>query len=650
MKKNKRVLGVLLTFILIIGALLVATPLIRATNAATIANGWSGYVKWSLTEDGVFYVFGNGTMKNYSTKTEMPWYAYADQIEEVIVEDGVTSVGNYAFYGMPQLKNVKLADTVTSIGDYAFKNCNVLERVGFPSGLTNLGESAFYACTSLRAVDIPSSLYTVKPYVFKNCTALEEVVLHEGNLMKLSDGAFYGCTNLREIKFPACLDIIDVYCFKGCSKLDTIMIPKGDLTQLREAVFYGTAISNIVIPEGITVIKPYAFKNCTKLIQVDFPVTLTNVDEAAFYACTSLTKVNFPEKVTAIGNYAFRKCTSLNSIQFSKSLISIGESSFYGCVSLAKLVIPDATKTIGAYAFKGCSGLKEVQLGQNLEALKESAFYGCTGLESISIPEQVTLVGDYCFSKNTGLNVVIFNGNAPVIGSGVFNQVVASVYYPADNSTWTTETKKNYGGQLTWKDLSDLVDPDTYQVTFVDYDGTTLKTETVKQNEDAVAPVNPSKDGAEFLGWTGNYSNVTKDETVRAVYSDEKNVILVHSVSGKADDSVTVLVEITGVVKACGFDFDMFFDSNLELVSYDNDLHLDVVFNADAYEHGVSLNFSSTTDKVKAREIVALTFQINKSASGALPIEVNMNSIKELDGNRIVDTNYVLVNGIVTIE
>lgn len=714
MKQSRRILGVLLALALVVGLMLVSTPLIRAANAATVASGWSGYVQWALREDGTLRIYGKGSMKNYATKDGMPWYAYADQIEEVIVENGVTSVGNYAFYGMPALKSVEMADSVTSIGDYAFKNCGALQTAELPAKLSNLGDSAFYACSSLKAVEIPASLYTVKPYAFKFCTGLEDLILREGNLMKISDGAFYGCTSLRAVEFPACLDIIDAYSFKGCSKLSSIVIPEGDLTQIREAVFYGTAIPSITIPEGVTVIKPYAFKNCARLIRIDLPESLTVVDEASFYACTSLMELDLPDAVKTIGNYAFRKCTALRSVRFSEKLEKIGESSFYGCESLTELQIPDRTALIDSYAFKGCTAVEEVWLGRNLQTLGESAFYGCTSLPSISIPEKVTAIGAYCFSRSTALNTVIFEGNAPAIGSGAFNQVVAVIYYPAGDSTWTAGNMHNYGGQLTWEALSGGTVINTYQVTFVDYDGTVLKQETVEQFESATAPADPSrpgyifigwdrdfscvtenmtvtalyeqisgesytvtfadhrgkvlseqtvpeggdavlpeapeKAGAQFLGWSGNYANVTQDETVRAVYSDEKNVIVVHSASAKADGTVTVLVEITGQVKTCGFDMSLFFDPALELVAYDNDLHLDVVFNADAYENGVSLNFSSTTDKEKPRDIVELTFRLSKSATGTLPITARMTSIKELRGNRIIDTDYVLVNGAIHVD
>ena len=159
--------------------------------AAAAATGWSGKVQWTLSDDGVLTFYGKGVMKNYKGKTEMPWYKYLDQITEVVIEEGVTSIGSYAFYGMTKLRTIEIAQSVTIIGDYAFKNCPVLDGVVLPSGLTHLGDSAFYACEKLSAIEIPAALWTIKPYTFKNCTNLKSVKFNEGNLQKISDGAFY---------------------------------------------------------------------------------------------------------------------------------------------------------------------------------------------------------------------------------------------------------------------------------------------------------------------------------------------------------------------------------------------------------------------------------------------------------------------------
>ena len=420
----------------------------KYVEAQEIASGYSGYTTWSLSKDGVLTFSGEGDMKNYTYKSEMPWYNHIDEITSVVLEDGVTSIGSYAFYGMPNLKTVTIPESVTTIGAYAFKNSTALNEVSLPSGLTKLGESAFYGCTSMTGIEIPASLWTIQPYTFKNCTALAEVTFHEGNLQKISDAAFYG-TALTEVSLPDCLDILDVYVFKNCSELASVTLSES-MTQIREAAFYGTAIQTIEIPEGTTSVGAYAFKNCTNLVSIQLPASLTSIGEASFYNCNKLATLVMPDNVTSIGNYAFRKCSALQSVQFAKNLITIGESSFYGCSGLTALSIPEGVITINGYAFKSCTALTSVNLPSSLITLGESALYGCTALTEIAIPENVATVGDYCFSRSTGLTKITFIGNAPAIGTGAFSKVKADVYYPVDNATWTTDIMQSYGGTLKW--------------------------------------------------------------------------------------------------------------------------------------------------------------------------------------------------------
>ena len=413
-----------------------------------VASGWSGDLTWALSPEGTLTFSGSGKMKNYTYKSEMPWYGYLSQINAVVLESGVTSIGDYAFYGMTALKTITIPQTVTAIGSYAFKNATALNGVTLPSKLTKLGESAFYGCTALTAMDIPASLYTVQPYTFKNCTALASLTFHEGNLMKISDGAFYN-TALTTLVLPDCLSILDVYAFKNCAKLSSITLGSG-LTQIREAAFYGTPIPTIVIPEGVTSIGPYAFKNCTRLVSMDLPSTLTSIGEASFYACTALESLDLPNAVTKIGNYAFRKCAALMDVSFGTGLVTIGESSFYGCESIVYLSIPSKVTTIGGYAFKGCSDLEIVNLSSALTTLGDSAFHTCTSLSEITIPAKVTKIGEYCFSGSTGIDYFTFLGSAPTIGTGAFNKITATAYYPSGNSTWTASVRQNYGGSITW--------------------------------------------------------------------------------------------------------------------------------------------------------------------------------------------------------
>ena len=411
-----------------------------------VDSGYSGDLTWELNDEGVLTFSGTGLMKNYTSKTAMPWYKYADQITSVVIESGVTRIGDYAFYGIP-MTSIEIPDAVTAIGDYAFKSAAALKEVVLPTKLTKLGESAFYGCTSLESIDIPASLYTVKPYTFKNCTALSSVTFHEGNLMKLSDGAFYG-TALTEVTFPACLNIIDSYCFKNCDKLASIIIPEGKLTEIREAVFYGTAASELTIPEGIKKVGAYAFKNCINLTTINLPDSLTSVGEASFYACTGLQNITIPDHVTTIGNYAFRRCTGLTEAIFGNELAEIGESAFYGCSGLMNLNLNNVT-TLGGYAFKSCTGLTSVDFGK-VETIGESAFHSCTGLENITFPASVASIGDYCFSGSAKLSQMQFEGDAPKIGVNAFRGLTVKAVYPADNESWTSDVMQNYGGNITW--------------------------------------------------------------------------------------------------------------------------------------------------------------------------------------------------------
>ena len=406
-------------------------------------------VSWELDQQGVLTVYGEGAMKNYTYKSEMPWYKYLSKIQKVVIEKGVTTIGDYAFYGMTDTTEITIPEGVTTIGEYAFKNSTKIAEVKLPSTLKKLGQSAFYGCTSLSKIAIPEGLYTIWGYTFKNCTSLAEVTL-PSTLIKIDEAAFYGCSSLKKIEIPEDVSIIGIYCFKNCSNLSEISLPES-MTKIREAAFYGTAITEITIPDSVTAIGSYAFKNCAKLKKVNLSKELKTIEESAFYACESMTKLILPSNVTTIGDYAFRRCVGLQVVEFSDLLKKIGESAFYGCSDLSELVLPEGMTEIGAYAFKSCTNVTSVSLPSTLNVIGESGFYGCDRIESIEIPAAVNKIGDYAFSRCTGLNTVTFKGDAPSIADYTFAKVKATVYYPGENETWTQDKLKNYGGTLTWK-------------------------------------------------------------------------------------------------------------------------------------------------------------------------------------------------------
>lgn len=467
----------------------------RCGEKEDVQNSCGENLTWKLSDNGLLTISGNGKMDNYDSAKKTPWHDYADQIKEIIVEKGVTSIGNFAFYGLTDIKEITLPKGMEVVGDYAFKGCTSLESVELPKYLWKIGESAFYGCKSLKAMNMPDTITVMGAYAFKGCESMESLHI-SNNLYGLNESAFYGCKSLTEIVVPEGIKRIDGYVFKNCSGVTKVELPS-TLAKLGESVFYGCSsmtnmviptdvtsiggytfknclaleeitlpenlstigeaalygcsnLKEIVIPDTVTKINSYAFKNCASLKDIKLSDAMTKISESCFYGCTSLENLVLPDNITNIDAYAFRKCSSLENVEFSAELTIIGESAFYGCEALTSITVPEKVTSINAYAFKSCTGVKEVTLPDSLETIGESAFYGCTGMTELVIPCNVQTVGAYAFSRCTALTSIVFTGDAPTIGDNSFSKVTAEVYYPSENDTWTEEVMQNYGGTLTW--------------------------------------------------------------------------------------------------------------------------------------------------------------------------------------------------------
>ena len=111
-------------------------------------NGLCGdNLTWKFTSsDGTLTISGTGDMTNYSSREPAPWYSRCSEIEKVVIKDGVTSIGDCAFYGCSSLTSVTIPNSVTSIGVDAFLDCSSLTSVTIPNSVTSIGDGAFYYC------------------------------------------------------------------------------------------------------------------------------------------------------------------------------------------------------------------------------------------------------------------------------------------------------------------------------------------------------------------------------------------------------------------------------------------------------------------------------------------------------------------------
>ena len=437
-------------------------------------------LRWTL-ENGVLTVSGTGAMWDF-TPTSTPWYGQTGQVTQVVLEPGVTSIGNYAFFCCDKLTAVSIPEGVTVIGDGAFIACQSLAGITLPDGLRRIGSSAFSSCrqlqsiaipegvteigssafsaTNLEVIDLPSTLTSLGAYAFENC-AVYSVRIPEG-VTELKEGTFYACPNLLSVSLPESLTTIGKNAFLSCPSLQELFLPAA-VTEIGSAAFDRcNGLMSIRVAEentaygtldGILYTKDLgALIFCPKSVagEITVPDGVTRIESSAFANCGNLTAVKLPDSVTEIGSGAFYGCGNLTAVRLPEGLSSISGSTFGECWSLRTVNIPGSVTEIGIYAF-GSSGLTEVTLPEGLTRLGEAAFYRTSDLSGITIPASVTGIDNYAFAYS-GLNRIRFEGSAPQIaGDRTFSDVSATAYYPADDPSWTEAVRQSYGGSLTWE-------------------------------------------------------------------------------------------------------------------------------------------------------------------------------------------------------
>ena len=216
---------------------------------------------WELYQDGTLYIKGSGAMSDYSISSDAndtsfcsaPWYAsHRSDIQTVIIEDGITRIGEHAFTYCSAMHSVSIPDSVTEIGAEAFAGCSSLESVTIPDGVTKIGSAAFESCGSLKSVTIPSSVTTIGEWAFFGCDSLESVTI-PGSVTEIGDWAFSDCVFLKSVTIPDSVTTIGECAFSGCAFLESVTI-QGSVTEIgKDAFFFCSALKSVTISRNCTV-------------------------------------------------------------------------------------------------------------------------------------------------------------------------------------------------------------------------------------------------------------------------------------------------------------------------------------------------------------------------------------------------------------
>ena len=459
MKKTVRYLFMLLV--------LCAAAVLAAHAHAEMPGGRCGEnLFWSLdTDTGVLTVSGTGGMADYSgykyngvyLDSPAPWMEHQPYIKTVIIEDGITRIGQNAFNGCAALTGITIPKSVTVIGGRAFKGCTSLTEITLSKGVTAIEDSAFLNCGAIERIDLPDGLISIGQTAFSSCKALTSIPI-PNSVTDIHFAAFADCSRLTNVTLSNSLSSIEPSVFSDCTSLTGVAIPESVLVIHENAFYNCAALTGITIPESVTNIEEWAFAGCGSLSGFmvadgnshyanDESGVLYNKEKSELIRCPSTHSGTYaiPKSVTSVGSSTFENCTALTGITIPESVASIGHSAFKGCAALTDIVLPPSVTSIGRRAFANTAFYMNnanwehgaLYLGQNLievrtdipgtyrikagtQNIADSAFENCRKITEILMPKSVASIGENAFKDCAALSNIYIPKGVAKIQSGTF--------------------------------------------------------------------------------------------------------------------------------------------------------------------------------------------------------------------------------------
>lgn len=324
----------------------------------TPQSGETGQLSWLYApKEQSLTLSGAGAIPDYPI-AETPWQEFRDEIKSIVLEEGVTRIGDYAFYDCTALTSVEIPEGVTQIGESAFSCCQSLESVTIPGSVTEIGEGAFESCDSMLVLELTSGLKRVGAFAFSECFSLRALDLPD-TVERIDRRAFTG-TALQELIVPGNVQEIGDNAFNGCIRL-----------------------SSLTLSEGIRVIEEMAFSNCSDLTEVLIPVSVERLGDGVFADCLAMTQIAVaPESEHFVVQ---------DNILYSKDLSTLLH--YLVAKEEQEFTLPEEVRKIAGLAFASNYFLSEVTLGDHLEEVGSYAFARCSCLTYMYLPPQTTRLG-----------------------------------------------------------------------------------------------------------------------------------------------------------------------------------------------------------------------------------------------------------------
>ncbi len=435
-------------------------------------SGSCGEVSFSYVESThTLTISGTGVMADYDDYDERPWDSYAKDIKTLIIENGVTSIGVFAFYNCSALTSVTIPNSVTDIREFAFRNCSSMTTVTIGTGVTYIGPDAFYLCTAVTDVNCnadPAAL----TWEEAGCDDFKEdgsTVIHVANAApwyaKFLDVVHGHFRDSSTVPFDWDYDSDT----KTLTFIGTEPIPSYGDADYRPWIDYVPEVEKIVINDGVWGIGMNAFYECSALTSVTIPDNVKTIGKYAFQSCSSMTTVIIGTGVTYIGRDAFYGCDAVTDVYCNAdpaaltwdedycddfkydgtTVIHVADASpwiakFTGEVHAifrdpstvpfswnydadTKTLTISGTEAIPSYDdsddrpwFDYVSEIEKIVINDGVKGIGKNAFRECSVLPSVTIPNSVTSIGGSAFAYCSELSSVTIPSSVMSIGDNPF--------------------------------------------------------------------------------------------------------------------------------------------------------------------------------------------------------------------------------------